>query len=192
MSARGRRGGARAHIWAAIREMREFTLLDLTGKTGDPEETVADYLKGLRRAGFVENAGSIRSFGGGGGRALYRLIHDPGVDAPRVRRDGTILPEAGRDRLWRCMRILRDFSITDLVVQASLPEAPVAAGEAEFYCLYLARAGYLVEIEPNRRFRFLPSFYTGPRAPMIRRVREVVDGNTGEVRWSGDEREERP
>ncbi len=192
MSGPGPRSLGREAIWAAIRELREFTIFDLAGMADVLEKTVKDYLDGLRRAGFVENVGSIRSFGGGAGRALYRLIHDPGVDAPRVRRDGTILPEAGRDRLWRCMRILRDFSITDLVVQASLPEAPVAAGEAEFYCLYLARAGYLVELEPNRRYQFLPSAYTGPRAPMIRRVREVVDANTGEVRWTGDEREERP
>jgi len=90
------------------------------------------------------------------------------------------------------MRILKEFSVTDLVVQASLPEAPVAASEAAFYCLNLARAGYLFEIEPNRRYRFLQATYTGPKAPIIRRIREVVDANTGEVKWSGDEREERP
>lgn len=195
MSAKGPRSTGREAVWAAIREMKTFTVSDLNRKTGEHKETIRDYLKGLCAAGILEIIGKTASLSGHPGafqRFSYRLSNDVGVDAPRVRRDGTILPEMGRDRLWRVMRIQKEFSITDLVVLASLEEAPIAESEAGFYCLCLARAGYLYEIEPNKRYRFLPSTYTGPKAPMVRRVREVVDANTGEVKWSGDAREERP
>lgn len=184
----GRRTNGREAIWTAIRELKTFTAQDLSRKSGETVDASRDYVRGLCAAGFVEPAGHSGAFK----RASFNLVKDPGLDAPRVRRDGTIVPEPGRDRMWRSMRILKDFSIKDLVATASLQEAPIAEGEAAFYCLCLARAGFLYEIQPNKRFRFLPSQYTGPRSPMVRRVREVVDANTGEVKWSGDAREERP
>jgi hypothetical protein len=191
-----RRSSGREAVWAAIRERAGgFTLQELVRVTGEKQETVKDYLTGLRKAGFVEPKGQTESPSGHPGafkRSVYRLANDVGVDAPRVRNNGALLPELGRDRLWRSMRILKEFSVAELAHTASLPEAPVAEGEAAFYCLCLARAGYLTEIEANKRFRFRPDAYTGPKAPVIRRVREVVDANTGEVRFSGDEREERP
>lgn len=191
----GRRTFGREAVWKAIRELKTFTVQDLNRVSGETVAAARDYVHGLCAAGFVEPAGTSDGPSGHPGafkRAKFSLIKDQGVDAPRVRKDGTIVPEPGRDRMWRVMRILKEFSIRDLSVQSSLPEAPVAEGEAGFYCLYLARAGFLYEIEPNKRFRFLPSQYTGPRSPMIRRVREVIDANTGEVKWSGDAREDRP
>ncbi|MFZ5428078.1 MAG: hypothetical protein ACOZEN_14015 [Thermodesulfobacteriota bacterium] len=191
-----RRSGGREAIWAEIKKRAaDFTAQDLARGSGATLCSVREYLTGLRKAGYVEAAGDTENPSGNPGsfqRTVYRLAKDPGIDAPRVRKDGTELPEMGRDRLWRAMRILKEFSVRDLTVQASLEEAPVAESEAAFYCLYLARAGYLFEIEANKRFRFLAGAYTGPKAPVIRRVREVIDANTGEVRWSGDEREERP
>lgn len=191
-----RRSSGREAVWEAIRERREgFTVQELVRKTGQKIAAVRDYLRSLHKAGFVGVKGHTESPSGNPGafqRTVYHLAKDVGLDAPRLRLDGTALPEMGRDRLWRSMRILKEFTIKDLVLTASLPEAPVAEGEAAFYCLLLSRAGYLLEIEPNKRFRFLAAAFTGPKAPVIRRVREVVDANTGEVRWSGDEREERP
>lgn len=191
----GPRGRGRERMWEAMRSLRRFCIQDIVDATGEKDWAVKDYLTGLRRAGIVAATGTRPSSSGHQNafdQIVYSLINDMGMEAPRVRKDGSIIPEMGRDRLWRVMRILKEFSIADLVVHASLPEAPVAESEAVYYCQYLTRAGYLVEVESKRLYRFLQAQYTGPRAPVIRRIREVVDANTGEVRWSGDEREERP
>lgn len=191
MARRGPRSTGRDALWATMRRMREFSRQDLVKVTDQPFETVKDYVRGLLRAGIVEATGELQhdGFSNRSQRAVYRLVNDCGVDAPRVRRDGSLLPPLGRDRMWRSMRILKEFSPLDVAVAATLEAAPVAEEEARSYCLYLMRAGYLVEVEKGRRYRFLPSAYTGPRSPMIRRIKDVVDGNTGEVKWSGDPQE---
>lgn len=195
LTPRARPSSGRESVWAAIRALKEFTIQELAKGSGTKGHVAQEYVSALRKAGFVEIKGKTESLSGHPGafqRTVYRLANDVGVDAPRVNKLGEILPEVGRDRMWRAMRILKEFDVKLLVLTASIPVAPVAEGEAAFYCLCLARAGYLYEIEPHKRYRFLPSTDSGPKAPVIRRVREVVDANTGEVRWSGDAREERP
>ena len=191
MAAKGPRTDGRETIWQAMRKMSEFTLQGLVKSSGQKLGAVQDYATGLRRAGFVEACGKLENKDNPGayGRTLYRLIKDVGVDAPRVRKDGTLLPPMGRDRMWRAMRILKEFSALDLAVAASLSESPVRESEAQAYCLFLARAGYLFETEKGKRYRFLSAQYHGPKAPMIRRIKDVVDGNTGEVRWQSEPRE---
>ena len=81
------------------------------------------------------------------------------------------------------MKILRVFSVRDLVVHAALPDAPIAPGAALRYCQWLARGGYLTPLPREKgdvaRYRFVRD--TGAKAPQILSVKQLFDANTGEI-----------
>jgi hypothetical protein len=111
----------RAALWKAIRKLGRFTAADLRAATGTGESTARAYLKGLIAARYLTDVGGDAT----GGR-IYRLVCDA-VDAPRIRKDGTeVTMGKGRNSLWRAMKILKTFTVTDLV--ACAPHDP--AGEA--------------------------------------------------------------
>jgi hypothetical protein len=112
-------------------------------------------------------------------KAEYTLAKDTGVDAPRVRKDGTELPASGRNRMWNAMRVLGVFTADELVSAASLPEAPIAAGEAAYYCRWLAQGGYLARRGDG--WQFIPAKFTGAKAPQVLRVKALFDPNLGAV-----------
>lgn len=167
-------------MWAVLRQLGSFTLVDVSRAAGVTEPAAMDYLKALARAGIVADSGETVMGPRGRTRKLYRLVRDMGVDAPRVAKDGRILPPSGRQRMWRAMGILKEFSARDLAATASLPEAQVALAEAEYYCKWLARGGYL-RPSTSGRFVTVEAMRFGPRAPLIQRIRRLVDANTGEV-----------
>ena len=101
------------------------------------------------------------------------------MDAPRVRQDGTILPDSGRHRMWNAMRVLKAFTVAELVNTASLPQAPIAESEARHYCLWLERGGYI--ICTGGTYSFISAKYTGAKAPQILRVKALFDPNLGAV-----------
>ena len=58
--------------------------------------------------------------------------------------------------------------------------------EVKTYARYLARAGYLqITLRGGshraRRYRFIRSRNTGPRAPAVARDKSVIDANTGDT-----------
>lgn len=165
----------RERIWAAIRELREFTQLEVAVKSNVDRRNgkIRDYLVGLVRAGIVERLTHTRY------DSRYRLARDMGVNAPRVRKTGVMLPPSGRNRMWRAMRILKTFTARELAQAASLEQAPVAVSEAESYCAWLARGGYLRGV--GKRWNFVPGRDTGPKAPQILRVRQLYDPNTDKI-----------
>lgn len=165
----------RERIWTAIRDLREFTQLEVAvrAKLDSRNSKIKDYLVGLVRAGIVECLSRAHS----GNR--YRLARDMGVNAPRVRKDGVMLPPSGRNRMWRAMRILKTFTPRELAQAASLEDASVAVGEAESYCAWLGRGGYLRG--DGKRWTFIPGRNTGPKAPQILRVRQLYDPNLDKV-----------
>lgn len=196
LTAGAKRPEGRQVMWEAMRTLRTFTIADLSCRTQINDTTVRSYVEGLTRAGYLSCEKPVR--GKGPFRAaIWTLVRDIGVEAPKVRKDGThVTSGLGREQLWRTMRIIGDFDHHELALQASTEEHPVAANEANFYCIYLRRAGYLTvtrEGGPNTptRYRLLPSRYTGPQAPQIQRIRQVWDPNTCEVVWrpedGGDE-----
>jgi hypothetical protein len=87
--------------------------------------------------------------------------------------------------LWRAMRMLQGFSPVDLAAHAATPTVAVSPEDAAAYCQTLTRAGYLRVVRkaaPPLR----PAIYrlvrnTGPLPPVLRRVRAVIDGNTGQI-----------
>ena len=167
-------------MWAAMRQLGSFTLMDVSRTAGVTEPAATDYVKALVLAGIVERVGELVMGPRGQKRRQYRLARDMGIDAPRVAKDGRVLPPSGRQRMWRAMGILKEFSVRDLAATASLPQAPVALAEAVYYCAWLARGGYLRPSTPGR-YVTVEAMRFGPRAPLIQRIRRLVDANTGEV-----------
>ena len=85
------------------------------------------------------------------------------------------------------MQMLQQFTSRDLIIHASTDEHPVAQVHANDYCKILAKAGYLRVIKAGRSgrlavYRF--TRFTGPKAPMIQRTKQVFDPNTNEIVWS--------
>ncbi len=179
---------SRDAVWSAIRKLRIFTVRDLTMETTLQEDTVRSYVTGLRNAGFLAEAGEKKSGvrGIAGKAKLWKLVKDAGIDTPRVRKDGTLVVQGiGRMQMWRTMRIIGTFSALSLAVNASTEDCQVAEETAKEYIIFLHRAGYLGRIYKGR-YRLLPSRYTGPKPPMIQRVKQVWDANLKKVMWSNN------
>lgn len=171
----------REAIWALIRLMRTFTLRDLWVELKLSKASIQDYLTGLKNAGYL--AVEKKERGGSFSENNYTLIKDVGPEAPRVRRDGTAVTQGrGRIQMWRAMKVLGQFSVRDLVVHAATEEHQVAMGEARTYCQFLEKARYLVK--RGDIYVFQRQRYTGPRPPMVQKIKQVYDPNLGEVVWS--------
>lgn len=176
----------REAIWASIRSRKTFTILDIEHDTRIKEETIRTYVTGLQRAGYLELTRRPK-VKGKYPPGTWRLINDIGVEPPQVTKSGKHVTQGtGREQMWRTMKMLTDFDKHDLAIHASTEAHPVSVNEALFYLQYLHRAGYLAITRPSKpgtsaRYRLLASKNTGPRAPMIQRVRQVFDPNTGEV-----------
>ena len=94
-----------------------------------------------------------------------------------------MLPDTAQERMWRAMKVLRTFSVQDLVVHASLPDDAIALSAAAVYCQWLARGKYLISMTRSGndvvRYRFV--YDSGAKAPQILRVKQLYDCNLGKV-----------
>jgi len=171
---------SRQALWEAIRKLEVFTLRELREETVLSLDTVREYVQGLETAGYVERSTKAEH------RfepVCWKLIKDVGVEAPRVRKDGTAVTQGdGRKNMWEAMRIMRTFTARELAVAASLPDCLVKESTAEDYAKHLCKAGYLRKTGSS--YMFLPTAYTGPMAPQIQRTKRVWDPNQQKVRWS--------
>lgn len=173
-------GAGRQDIWLALKRTPDrITVTDIVGQVRLARSTVARYLKALTEAGHLEALDTPAGQAG-----AWKLIHDVGHHAPRVRADGSKVNHGEiTAQLWLAMCGLKDFDFRDLVQSASI-EIPEAT--AKDYCKRLLSTGYLrvlVKADPHQgriaRYRLIrPS---GPRAPQVQRVRQVYDPNTGAV-----------
>ena len=171
-------------LWEYIRlQTGEFTLFDVCpGRI--PTETARDYLNGLERAEYLELVKKPAR----GEKKRYRLVRDNGIEAPRVRRDGTeVVQGGGNEALWGAITVLDTFTAQEIADLAGTSPAT-----AKTYCMFLARAAYLKAVRPGKGrgkggdatvFRAVKSRITGPRAPMITRLKSVYDPNIHQVVW---------
>lgn len=185
----------RQATWDAVRELKTFLVTDVWYKTRLSKASIQDYLQGLAAAGYL----SVKRVKGQGCafKNEYTLVRNVGMEAPRVRRDGTEVTQGrNREQMWRTMRILGEFSARDLAVNASTEKCKIAESDAKDYCHYLHKAGYLAVSHPGHgtgsggiltRYRFIAARFTGPKPPMIQRVKAVYDPNLGQVVWSSQE-----
>jgi len=176
----------RQAIWDWIRRDRDgFSIASLAIATDIPLSTIKTYLVGLEAAGYI----AIRRPDN-----VFVLIRDVGVEAPRVTKDGKPVTQGlAREQMWRCMRMAAgDWSWRDLAVMASTEAMPVSEVDAKDYCGHLARAGYLIVTVKGKgmgkganpsRYRLAPGRNTGPRPPMVQRLKTVFDANLGKVMW---------
>lgn len=168
----------RQRVWAHVRKQAGgFAWKDVT--PGDvPKRTVQPYLDGLVAAGYL--AVDVR-----GKPAIYFLVRDNGIEAPRVRQDGSEVTQGnGNEAIWGAISVLDTFDAQTL---ADLSGA--ALGTVKTYCLYLERAGYLTVAIKGKGgsaatvYHAVKSRISGPRAPMITRLKVVYDPNLHQVVW---------
>jgi hypothetical protein len=190
-------------IWAAMRELREFDNSDIEHAVNGVRptagavntnrvspDTIRTYATGLHAAGYLELIGS--GFSTTNGRQLpnrWKLVNDVGIDAPRVTRDGKEVTQGkGRENMWKAMKILKSFNWRELQAHASTSEHPIKDEEVKDYIKHLYKARYLILTQPSKpgtpaHYRLLPSRYTGPKSPMIQKVKQVYDPNLCKVVW---------
>lgn len=171
----------REKLWRAMRELKTFRVPDLARAAGvsHREYNIQDYLRGLIKAGIVAVKERPEYQGA---YATYTLVRDLGVDAPRVRRNGTVIAEPAQEVMWRGMKILREFSPLDLAAHAGMGGISIKLSTAGKYCQWLARGGYLKALGgpcDNHRYRLILD--TGPKAPQVLRVKQLLDVNTGKI-----------
>jgi hypothetical protein len=176
----------RQRLWEAIRKFggKNFTKADITpGNIKD--DTARDYLTGLVNAGFLKVGCPAKS---PHTAAVYQLVKDAGAEAPRVRKNGEIVTQGnGNEAMWGAMQALGTFTYRVLAEMSGSTESTVKA-----YCQALARAGYLTTEAASKprgkggtaaKFRLLKSKITGPRSPMITRLKAVYDPNKHQIVW---------
>lgn len=175
----------RQAVWEEIRNQTRhgaFSAREIADCTRLGVDTVRDYLTGLCKAGYLVQVSRPmpESFKAG----YYRLEKDTGIEAPRVRKDGTPVTQgAGRRQMWNAMQVLKEFSAVDLAFNASTETHAVAESEARTYCAALCAAGYLIGCA-NQRYRLIPAMWTGPHPPQIQRTKQVYDPNLKKVVWA--------
>lgn len=182
----------RQAIWEEIRKKGDWAFTSTELDIALEASSIRDYLTGLCKAGYLEAV----SKGKRGESNVYRLVNDCGVDAPRVRKDGTPVTQGqGRQQMWNSMRIIKQFTAADLAFNATTDELKVAENEARDYCKMLCHAGYLKVITQGKpghkagtgsrsRYMLIPTMWTGPQSPQIQRTRQVYDPNLKKVIWN--------
>lgn len=176
----------REHLWQVMLALKSFTVKDVARETLYHASTVGDYLNCLAAAGIIQKEMTEPTRGI---ISVARYTIDPETapaEPPRVRADGSIVTQGmGRHNMWRTMKMMKEFTVAQLVAFASTEVVTIALLEAEYYCDYLSKAGYISAVTGSspRAYRFNADRYTGPKPPMIQRVLNVFDQNTGRVVW---------
>jgi hypothetical protein len=166
----------RQQIWEKIRELKRFELSELAGAMPGTihRDTTRCYVKALVAGGYLNHQPDHP----------YELIKDNGVEAPRLRKDGSAV-EQGRkqENLWRTLRTVNHpVNPVELVALAGTDAHPIALAFARDYLANLHHAGYVNKV--GGQYHLLPAMNTGPRPPMIQRIKQVYDPNLGKIMWT--------
>ena len=193
--------GPRQLIWEAIRALAAsgveswneedvWRKLPRDAKAGVAGSTMRDYRRALVAAGIVGVVTQPTATSSG----FYRLAIDEGLEAPRVRKDGSRVTQGlAQEQMWRTLRMMPgDTNARELRAHASTEAVPVAEVSARDYLRALFDAGYLACTKEGRgtgrggvqaRYRLIVARNTGPRPPMICRAKVVYDPNEDKVVW---------
>lgn len=157
--------------WAAALRLREFRTADLAADVGIGAQTARKVIHNWLAEGAVHSLGDGRS-----DQTVYR------ADADFVRLPG---PRSAEQNLWDSMRKKggQAFTPTDLSCHATTDHLKVSPAEAAAYCQALLKVGYLrvrrrAAPAMGREALYQLANLTGPKAPVIRRVRAIWDQNT--------------
>lgn len=180
----------RQAVWDAARQFAgpeldgNFNLGKVVDKIGVLRKTAKDYLQSLVAAGYVEGVPDA-------GPDEWRFARDGGAHAPRVRRDGTAVTQgSGTVNIWRSMRMLAKFTANDLAAHSTTDTVRVSEKTAQSYCTMLLATGYLRVLQKADPVKGRRAIYRlvrndGPKPPMIQRVKQVFDPNTGKIYQKG-------
>lgn len=162
----------KAVAWAEAKRRGQFYLADLSNVAGATERWISHWARGWEAEGKV------------------RLISGSAESRTRLRfeviPEGELRIEARGDateQMWTVMRKSpQGFTPTDLLAQIAV-EATIE--DARAYCHSLLTGGYLRCVSkavPKRReavYRLV--HVTGVKAPRLKRLRCIVDQNTGKI-----------
>lgn len=164
-------------MWAAIRKTRRFDSTKIQRQTRLSKDFVNPFIRSLVNGGFLvqENPGS------GQIGPTYKLEKDVGIHRPMIDCDGKPLEPSSAQKMWRAIKVLRNFTFKDLSLSSD-----VSDDTARHYLKGLRRAGYLadhVQSEGSglKTYNLIKSKDTGPRAPQVRADGSVYDHNTKKV-----------
>lgn len=181
--------------WKLILELDQagpWTIRQLVARSNVSTGTIGQFVDALQLAGIATIVGrDTPRRAHMPGAAHYRLARRP-VDTPRLRRDGTELPEPQIQVLWRTLRMIKVFSPRELVELASEGGGEVNLSHARGYLSLLSAAGIIVQVKPNGagdegRYRLARDL--GPRAPKILQARMIFDPNANQVVGDAQSRE---
>lgn len=187
--AAGRPYGRRA-VWLAIRELGTFTQAEL--RLSIPhvnKHVVKEYVAALIKAGYVAPGQMITAptkWHSAGRVRQYALIRNTGVDAPRLKKDGTEMPPTAQQHMWTAMKIIGWFTPAELAGGASTAEVQVSLEAAKDYVKHLHASGYLQKSAGKGVTSYRLINDTGGMAPMVQRTKVVFDPNRNEIMWSQD------
>jgi hypothetical protein len=161
-------------VWTVALRLQAFSYSALAAETHTEIKVISQLVRGWHRAGVILDDGL-----GKGGKRLWKVA--PNATLPvRPVVIGTV-----HGNLWRSMQLLKAFCPTDLMAHSSTDETRVTVEDASAYCQTLNRAGYLRvtrKAVPGQReaiYRLIRD--TGPKPPVLRRIRAVFDQNLGEI-----------
>ncbi|HEY5209609.1 MAG TPA: hypothetical protein VIJ42_09220 [Stellaceae bacterium] len=173
-------------FWQVIRDLDRrgpWTASDVEARSSADHSTVHEYVRRLAKGGFVEAQGKRPGSHPGYAAPLYRLVRD-GREAPRLRSDGTVLPEPGQETIWRAAKMLKSFTLVELHTSCGGASNAVSYAAVRRYARHLADAGIFSELRRGGRpqqAKYLVARNLGGKAPQILRAHIVFDPNSNQV-----------
>ena len=157
--------------WARATALRTFSITDLASELRSDASTIGPFVRDWEGRGWVERVGP------GVAHVSFRVIAGPQPE-----------PSTGGSRetnMWRAMRGLGGFTPIDIAAHADTGTVRVTVEDARAYIGVLFRHDYLrctrkADPSKGREASYKLIRNTGPKAPILKRIRAVIDPNTGE------------
>lgn len=168
----------RAHLWALAKTHETFTKQELAGAARRSEDFVHAAIRDWVEWGYVEEAGQR------GNKKLWKITGKAG-DPGRKLISG-VLNATPEERMWFAIRKCGSlFCARDVAMWSNAEDIPITVEAAHGYCRNLLAGNYL-RCDVKADGKGAPAYYrlirdTGPRAPIERRVRALLDPNRNEL-----------
>ena len=158
-----KRSEIQQHIWQVILELQIFTTSDIHSKTFIKKETIRNYLRFLKKAGY------IRAVDKKGREIVYKLIKSQETYPTTNRKiDQSVKLKSTNEnykKIWNLIRALSQFTVKDLS-----QKLPIHPESIRIYIKHLRRAGYLEVVKRVKHYGFLYKLVrnSGEKAPVLR------------------------
>lgn len=172
-------------IWQAIRKLQTFSIKDIENITKINSATILSFLTNLEKARVVSKKTiNLRSCIN---TSQYTLIKDCGLVAPQVNKRGEFLEDNAQSRMWKAIRILKTFTLRDLIVTASSDISAISTSAAITYLGYLKKAGYITKKNQDKSYKLVFAMNSGIKAPQIQKTKSIYDPNLNKIVWTNRE-----